>query len=97
VSEGRVDLGALLSTLARRGVNEVMTEAGATLNGALVERGYADEWVMYVAPAVFGHTGRGLFDLPPLPGMEERIALTIADVRAVGNDLRITARFGSQG
>ncbi len=34
--DGRLDLGAVLALLAERGVNEVHTEAGATLAGALL-------------------------------------------------------------
>jgi diaminohydroxyphosphoribosylaminopyrimidine deaminase/5-amino-6-(5-phosphoribosylamino)uracil reductase len=39
-----------------------------------------------------GDAARGLFALPGLQHMAQRIDLSIQDIRAVGRDLRITAR-----
>lgn len=88
---GGLDLTAVLKTLAGRGVNEVHVEAGAILCGALITAGLVDELVLYVAPHLMGGEARGLFFLPGLERMADRIALTIEDVRAVGEDWRITA------
>lgn len=89
---GQVDLARLMGWLAEQGVNELMVEAGATLNGALLEVGLVDELVLYLAPALLGSTARGLFVLPELTTMAQRIHLDIRDVRAVGRDLRLIAR-----
>ncbi|HAN55789.1 MAG TPA: bifunctional diaminohydroxyphosphoribosylaminopyrimidine deaminase/5-amino-6-(5-phosphoribosylamino)uracil reductase RibD [Betaproteobacteria bacterium] len=86
-------VSALLSILARRGVNELLTEAGATLNGALIAAGFVDEWVMYVAPVLLGDGARGLFALPEPAQMQDRRALAIKDMRQIGADLRLTAQF----
>lgn len=94
-SNGKTDLPALLTELARRGINEVHVEAGATLNGALLAAGLVDEWVAYLAPAVIGHHARGLFDLPALTGMAGRRGMTLHDVRMVGQDLRLVLRPGN--
>lgn len=91
-AEGRVDLARLLQTLAEREVNEVMVEAGAALNGALLAAGLVDELVLYLAPMLLGDTARGLFALPAMSGMEERQNLVLRDVRQVGNDMRVIAR-----
>jgi diaminohydroxyphosphoribosylaminopyrimidine deaminase/5-amino-6-(5-phosphoribosylamino)uracil reductase len=90
--EGRVDLGALLELLARRGVNELHVEAGATLNGSLLAGGWVDEWLAYIAPAALGHQARGLFDLPVLTDMAARLDFQLQDVRRLGQDLRLTLR-----
>ena len=92
---GRVGLTALLVELARRGVNELHVEAGATLNGALLEAGLVDEWVAYLAPAVIGHHARGLFDLPALTDMAGRRGFVLRDARLVGGDLRLVLRPAS--
>lgn len=89
--DGHVDLAALLTGLGQRGINEVMVEAGARLNGALLRAGLVDEIVLYLAPLLMGDKGRGLFDLPELAEMEGKRPLRIHDVRQVGQDLRITA------
>ncbi len=90
--EGRVDLSALLRELAGRGVNELMVEAGPRLNGALVGAGLVDEILLYLAPHLMGNAARGLFHLPGLHRLAERIELEIVDVRAVGRDWRVQAR-----
>lgn len=87
-----LDLAAVLAELARREVNELHLECGATLAGALLEANLLDELVLYLAPLLLGDGARGLFHLPGLTRMRQRRALSIVDVRAVGPDWRITAR-----
>ena len=91
-ADGRVDLNALLSRLAQKGVNEVMTESGPRLNGALIAAGLADEWVQYVAPCVLGSAARPLFELAQPASMQERLNWKLVDQRMLGADLRLTWR-----
>ena len=84
-------LASLMATLAERSVNEVLVEAGATLAGALLSADLVDELVLYTAPVLLGDTARGLFHLPHIRHMSERLELDITDVRALGKDLRISA------
>lgn len=86
---GRVDLAALLAALAKLEVNEVLVEAGAVLNGALAEAGLVDEWVIYLAPCLLGDRGRGLFHLPGVQTLAERVELEFQEIRRIGPDLRI--------
>lgn len=87
----RVDLGAVLGYLAEIQVNEVLMETGATLSGSMLREGLVDEMVFYMAPVLMGDRARGLFQLPDLDRMADRLELDILDVRAVGRDWRITA------
>jgi diaminohydroxyphosphoribosylaminopyrimidine deaminase/5-amino-6-(5-phosphoribosylamino)uracil reductase len=89
--DGRIALAALLGELGRREVNSVLIEAGPTLAGAFLRERLVDEIVIYVAPHVMGDAARGLFRLPGLQDMAERVSLSFTDVRHVGPDLRITA------
>lgn len=91
-SDGRVDLIRLLQALAEREVNELMIEAGATLNGALLKAGLVDEIVLYLAPLLMGDAARGLFALPELQQMDQAKNLVVQDVRLVGQDIRVMAR-----
>ena len=94
VAEGQVDLMALMQMLAvEHEINEVLVEAGPTLNGALLNAGLIDEVIIYMAPHLMGDAARGLFHLPDLHQMNQRIALDIQDIRAVGCDWRITAKI----
>jgi diaminohydroxyphosphoribosylaminopyrimidine deaminase/5-amino-6-(5-phosphoribosylamino)uracil reductase len=88
---GGVDLTALLRQLAAREVNELLVEAGATLCGALLKAGLVDELIVYLAPHLLGDAARGMFDIPGIEVMTDRIAIDIQDIRAVGKDWRITA------
>ncbi len=89
---GRVSIGAALAWLAAREANEVLLETGPTLAGAALQAGLVDELIVYLAPHLMGDGARGLFRLPALERMAERIALEMVDLRQVGPDLRITAR-----
>ena len=86
-----IDLHEVLEKLAELNVNEVLLETGATLSGAMLEAKLIDELVIYMAPLLMGNDARGLYRLPHLQHMADRIELDIQDVRAVGKDLRITA------
>jgi diaminohydroxyphosphoribosylaminopyrimidine deaminase/5-amino-6-(5-phosphoribosylamino)uracil reductase len=87
-----LDLHAMLEMLAGEQVNEALLETGATLSGAMLRAGLIDELVVYMAPHLMGDGARGLFHLPGLTEMKDRVALDITDIRAVGKDWRITAR-----
>lgn len=86
---GKADLDALLAALAVREVNEVLVEAGATLAGAFLDAGLADELVLYYAPVLLGDKGRGMFRLDGVAKTVEGVKLEIRDVRAIGQDWRV--------
>lgn len=90
-ANGQVDLPGCLKNLATRGCNEVLVEAGRTLNGALLQAGLIDELVLYMAPQLLGDTARGMAQLGELTALDQRIELKWLDVRQIGNDLRILA------
>ncbi len=89
---GRLDPAAALALLAQREINEVLLECGPTLAGAFMAAGLVDELVLYLAPHLMGDTAYGLFALPGLDRMQDRIELEWTDVRHVGTDIRVTAR-----
>ena len=88
---GHVDLGALMQRLAKMECNEILVEAGARLNGALLAAGLLDELIIYMAPCLLGDSARGMFSLPAFENMQQRVTLTLTDVRMVGDDLRLLA------
>lgn len=92
---GIVDLAALMRHLVAREVNEVLLESGATLCGAMLQAGLIDELIVYLAPTLMGSQARGMFNLPAVQRMQDKIALEVQDVRAVGDDWRIVCRVKS--
>ena len=91
-THGKVDLPALMLELGKREINEVHVEAGAKLNGSLVREGCVDELLVYLAPCLIGEA-QGMFALPALDSLERKHTLAFHEVKQVGNDLRILARF----
>ena len=88
---GKVDLAAMLTDLARRGVNELHVEAGHKLNGSFVREGLVDEFLIYLAPKLLG-IGRELAAFGPLERLEAAPRLRFQSVTPIGDDLRILAR-----
>ncbi|MEH6688151.1 MAG: bifunctional diaminohydroxyphosphoribosylaminopyrimidine deaminase/5-amino-6-(5-phosphoribosylamino)uracil reductase RibD [Halopseudomonas sabulinigri] len=89
--DGKVDLVTVLRNLAERGCNEVLVEAGAGLSGAFWRAGLVDELIVYMAPRLLGSQARPLMQLP-FESMSEAMDIAVTDMRAIGQDWRITAR-----
>jgi diaminohydroxyphosphoribosylaminopyrimidine deaminase/5-amino-6-(5-phosphoribosylamino)uracil reductase len=90
---GKVDLAAMLTDLGKRGISEVLVEAGAKLNGSLLRSGLVDELLIYQAPLLLGDKARGMADLPELVELAGAHRLVITDRCMVGIDQRILARL----
>lgn len=89
---GKVDLPALIKELGARQINELHVEAGFKLNGSLIREGCVDELLLYFAPSILGDA-RGLFDLPALESLDGQKRLAFHEIKQIGPDLRILARF----
>jgi diaminohydroxyphosphoribosylaminopyrimidine deaminase/5-amino-6-(5-phosphoribosylamino)uracil reductase len=92
-ARGKVDLPALLAELGRRGINEVMAEAGTKLNGSLLREGCVDELLIYQAPLLLGDAARGMADFGELAELSEAVRLNVLERRPVGADFFLRARF----
>lgn len=90
-SRGQVDLPALIERLTVDGVNELHIEAGARLNGALLQTGWVDEVLLYLAPKLLG-PGRSIAELPVLTALSNAQAWRFEQVHPVGQDLCILMR-----
>lgn len=91
--KGAIDLKKMMTVLAAMEINEVLVEAGRELNGALIEAGLVDEMIFYLAPHLLGDDARGMIKLPELTCLEQKKELKIQDVRMIGQDIRIIAKF----
>lgn len=90
---GKVNLPALMAELGRRGINEVMAEAGSKLNGSLLREGCVDELLFYQAPLLLGDAARGMANLGELAELAGARQLEILDRRSVGADMFLRARL----
>jgi len=92
-ANGKVDLPALMQELGRRGINEVMAEAGLKLNGSLLRELCVDELLIYQAPMLLGDAAQGMADLGELVELAEATRLNILERRSVGADFFLRARL----
>lgn len=85
--EKRVDLRLLMQALAKKGIDGILLEGGATLNAAMLEDGLVDEVMAFIAPSIIGGTnaptpigGKGI------ASMAEKTHLKHLDTKRFGDD-----------
>lgn len=96
VETGTRDLDRVLSDLHARAVRRVYVEGGPTLASAIIAAGYADEFAIYLAPALLGGPKVALGDLG-IPSMDAIRRLRVAGVEQLGDDLYIHATPAKEG
>ena len=89
-AEGRVDIGAWVQYLGEQAFNDILVEAGATLSGALLRRGWVDRLIIYQAPKLLGDEARAMAAMN-FPALAEALEFEINEVTRIGADLRIIA------
>lgn len=87
-ANGRLCPRAVMRELAKRQCNDVLLEAGATLNAAFLQAGLVDEWLMYQAPTLLGASARPLVSLP-MEHMSQQRRWALQDCRQIGDDMRM--------
>ncbi|MCK5818939.1 MAG: bifunctional diaminohydroxyphosphoribosylaminopyrimidine deaminase/5-amino-6-(5-phosphoribosylamino)uracil reductase RibD [Psychromonas sp.] len=85
----RIDLKSLLLKLGKLEINDLLIESGSVLSGQFFEKSLFDEFILYQAPKLMGNDARNLVNLPLYSKMSDIMALSIIDVRIVGDDIRI--------
>ncbi|MFZ9305372.1 MAG: bifunctional diaminohydroxyphosphoribosylaminopyrimidine deaminase/5-amino-6-(5-phosphoribosylamino)uracil reductase RibD [Steroidobacteraceae bacterium] len=90
--DGRLNLDAALAWMGGAGLNEVWTECGPTLAGALLDRGLVDEMVLYLAPKLLGSTARPLVEIAAPARLAEAMTWQVHDLQQIGPDIRIMLR-----
>ena len=96
--DGRVDPGALLGWLAKRGIDSVLVEGGGEVAWSFLSRGLVHKLYLFYGPVVIGGRdavpavgGEGFADL------EGAMRLEIRRVERLGPDLLVTAYPRSRG
>lgn len=90
---GKLDLAEVMSKLAEFELNEILVEAGSTLNGALIESRFVDEIIIYCAPILLGNSAQSMLNLPELTSLAQKWKLEITEIGKVGCDIKITAKL----
>ena len=88
---GTRDLGQVLAELDDRGIRRVYVEGGPTLASAVIAAGLADEYAIYLAPALLGGERLALGELG-IRTIADARRLAITSVEQLGDDLLVMAR-----
>ncbi|MBW8827431.1 MAG: bifunctional diaminohydroxyphosphoribosylaminopyrimidine deaminase/5-amino-6-(5-phosphoribosylamino)uracil reductase RibD [Acidobacteria bacterium] len=84
------ELDDVLAELARRGVVQAMVEGGSTVAGNFHRAGLVDQYVLYLAPALFGgDDGRALFAGAGAATIDDVWRGRIVSIEQLGGDLRV--------
>ena len=95
-ASGRLDVVAVLDLLYDRGIRAVLLEGGPTVAASFLRARVVDKVIGYVAPALLGAGAPALGDLG-IGTVAAAPRLRLADVTAVGADVRLVAYPAQDG
>ncbi len=87
--DAKAPLAAALRELRERGVETVLCEGGAMLNGALLAEGLVDELFLVIASKLAGGAGPGVVGGPQL---EPTVGMELVSALEAGGDLFLRYR-----
>lgn len=84
-----LDLHAIMHELAKRQINRLWTEAGASLSGALFAAHLVNELIIYQAPKLLGNDAKGMLNIGSLTQLDQAIHTAFQEVTQIGSDLKL--------
>jgi diaminohydroxyphosphoribosylaminopyrimidine deaminase/5-amino-6-(5-phosphoribosylamino)uracil reductase len=91
-SSEHVPVDRLFEELGKRDIQHVLMEGGPTLAWEAIRLGLVDKVVLFLAPILVGGAGApGILMGEGSPAIADALPAEIADVRRIGDDLKITA------
>lgn len=91
VTDGRVDLSAVLSYLGAKNITSVLVEGGARVHGAFYQQRLVDELLLLYAPFIVGDHGTPLVQGYKLESREQAPALLQVALQNLGSDIMLKA------
>jgi diaminohydroxyphosphoribosylaminopyrimidine deaminase/5-amino-6-(5-phosphoribosylamino)uracil reductase len=93
ISEGKLDLKKLFIKLGEQNILSVLVEAGPNLAGELIESSLIDEYILFMAPKIFGNEKSVLsVHLPQIDNGNSIKEFRIINHKLIGNDLMVSLR-----
>ena len=84
------DLDSIMKQLFDRGIRQVFVEGGAQLESALIAAGFADEFLIYLAPKLVGGPATAIRDIE-VASIDQAINLEFIETKKLGADILIRA------
>ena len=86
-----VNLRSVLEILAKKGINDLLVEAGSHLCGALIREELVNEFVIYQAPLIMGSNTQKMFHTPGYNKLNESLKINIKESKKLGEDIKMIA------
>ena len=86
------DISNVMQQLFDRGVRQVFVEGGAQLESSLISLGYADEFLIYLAPKLIGGPATAIRDIE-VATIDKAVGLEFIETKKLGADLLIRAIY----
>ena len=84
-----IDLNVLMEKLGENGIDGILLEGGGTLNNSALKAHIVDEVHTFIAPKIFGGTGKSPVSGKGIDDPSEAITLSPFDITRIGDDLLI--------
>ena len=92
LKNNQINLSSFVFHLEEYGINNLLVEAGPKLTASIIEAGYYDDLVIYVAPILLGSDANNLVKLTQIKNIKQKIQFSFVDIRQIGPDLRVTLK-----
>ena len=84
------DVSSVMQQLFERGIRQIFVEGGAQLESALIAEGFADEFLIYLAPKLIGGAATAIRDIE-VASIDQAINLEFIETKKLGADILIRA------
>ncbi|WP_340613516.1 bifunctional diaminohydroxyphosphoribosylaminopyrimidine deaminase/5-amino-6-(5-phosphoribosylamino)uracil reductase RibD [Xenorhabdus thailandensis] len=85
----KINLKKTLEYLGKRGLNDVLVEAGPTLTGSLLKKGLIDELLVYISPRLLGEQARPMMAGISTESLDLPQSLKLVDLVQIDTDIRL--------
>jgi len=93
ISKGKINFKHLFEELGKKDILSVLVEAGPILSGELISSGLLDEYILFIAPKIFGDSmALSSVQIKPLENIENSYEFRLFDYKIIGNDLMLSLR-----
>lgn len=93
VTKGKINFKHLFEELGKKDILSILVEAGPNLAGELISGGLIDEYMLFIAPKIFGDsTALSSVQMKLLDNVENSYEFRLFDYKSIGNDLMLSLR-----
>ena len=92
--DGKLDLEKLFFELGKREILSVLIESGPTLASKLIQKKLIDEYILFIAPVIWGDKGAvPSFHIKVPESVNNSYNFALSDYKRIGNDFMFSFKF----